>query len=96
MNYKTSTPVLSVSTAVYYTSSKLSTAILANGLVTLLAALAVMLLSSYSADPLYVKIAQAVIILSCVVSICMFVVNCVLRVLAEELTRKALYDNEES
>lgn len=96
MNSKTSIPVLSVSTAVYYTSSKLSTAVLANGLVTLLAALAVMLLSSYSADPLYVKIAQAVVILCCAAGICMFVVNCVLRVLADELTRKALYGNEES
>lgn len=96
MNSKTSIPVLSVSTAVYYTSSKVSTAILVNSLVTLLAAFAVMLLSSYSVDPLYVKIAQAVVILSCAAGICMFVVNCVLRVLAEELMRKALYDNEES
>ena len=96
MNSKTSTPVLSVSTAVYYTSSKVSTAILANGLVTALAALAVMFLSSYSADPLYVKIAQAVVILSCAIGICMFVINCILRVLAGELMRKALNDNEES
>jgi hypothetical protein len=96
MNSKTSIPVLSVSTAVYYTSSKVATAILANGLVTLLAALAVMLLSSYSVDPLYVKIAQAVVILSCAAGICMFVVNCVLRVLADELMRKARYNNEES
>ena len=96
MNSKTSVPVLSVATAVYYTSSKLSTAILANGLVTLLAALVVMLLSSYSVDPSYIKIAQAIVILSCAAGICMFVINCVLRVLANELTRKALYDNEES
>ena len=96
MNSKTSIPVLSVSTAVYYTSSKLSSAIFINGLVTLLAGLAVMLLSSYSAEPLYVKLAQVVVLLSCAVGVCMFVVNCVLRVLANELTRKALYDNEES
>jgi hypothetical protein len=96
MNSKTSIPVLSVSTAVYYTSSKVSTAVLINGLVTLLAALVVMFLSSYSADPLYVKIAQAVVILGCAAGICMFVVNCVLRVFADELMRKALYDNEEN
>ena len=96
MNSKTSIPVLSVSTAVYYTVSKVSTAMIANGLFTLLAAFAVMLLSSYSVDPSYVKIARAIMILSCVGGICMFVVNCVLRVLAEELMRKALYDNEES
>lgn len=96
MSSKTSIPVLSVSTAVYYTSSKLSTAVLANSLFTLLAALVVMLLSSYSVDPLYIKIAQAVVILSCAAGICMFVVNCVLRVLAEELMRKALYNNEEN
>lgn len=96
MNSKTSIPVLSVSTVVYYTSSKVSTAICANGLVTLLAALVVMLLSSYSVDPLYVKLAQAVVILSCTAGVCMFVINCVLRVLANELTRKALYNNEES
>lgn len=96
MNSKTSIPVLSVSTAVYYTSSKVSTAICANGLVTLLAALVVMLLSSYSVDPLYVKLAQAVVILSCTVGVCMFVINCVLRVLANELMRKSLYNNEES
>lgn len=96
MNSKTSIPVLSVSTAVYYTISKVSTAIIMNGLVTALAALAVMLLSSYSVDPLYVKIAQVVVILCCVAGICMFVVNCILRVLAGELMRKALYDNEES
>lgn len=96
MNSKTSIPVLSVSTAVYYTSSKVSTAVLVNGLVTLLAAFAVMLLSSYSVDSWCVKIARAIMILSCVGGICLFVVNCVLRVLANELTRKALYDNEES
>lgn len=96
MNSKTSIPVLSVSTAVYYTCSKVSTAMIANGLFTFLAAFVVMLLSSYSVDPLYVKIARAVMILSCAGGICMFVVNCVLRVLAEELMRKALYDNEES
>ena len=96
MNSKTSVPILSVSTAVYYTSSKLSTAILVNGLVTCLAALSAMLLSSYSADPLYVKISQAVIVLSCAAGLCMFVINCVLRVLADELMRKALYGNEES
>ena len=96
MNSKTSIPLLSVSTAVYYTISKISTAITVNGLFTLLAACAVKLISSYSADPLYVKIAQAVVIICCVAGICMFVVNCVLRVLAEELTRKSLYDNEES
>ena len=96
MNSKTSIPVLSVSTAVYYTISKVSTAILVNGLFTLLAALAVMFLSSYSVDPLYVKIAQVVVILCCVAGICMFVVNCILRVLADELMRKALYSNEES
>jgi uncharacterized membrane protein YvlD (DUF360 family) len=96
MNSKTSAPVLSVSTAVYYTVSKVSTAIFVNGLVTLLAALVVMLLSSYSVDPSYVKIAKAIVILSCVAGICMFVVNCVLRVLADELMRKALYNNEES
>ena len=96
MNSKTSIPVLSVSTAVYYTCSKVSTAIFVNGLVTLLAALVVMLLSSYSADPSYVKIAKAIVILSCAAGICMFVVNCVFRVLAAELMRKALYDSEES
>ena len=96
MNSKTSVPVLSVSTAVYYTSSKVATAICVNGLVTLLAALVVMLLSSYSVDPLYVKLAKAVVILSCAVGVCMFVINCVLRVLADELMRKALYNNEES
>ena len=96
MNSKTSIPVLSVSTAVYYTSSKVSTAIFINGLVTLLTALVVMLLSSYNADPSYVKVAQAVVILSCTVGVCMFVINCVLRVLADELMRKALYNNEES
>lgn len=96
MSSKTSIPVFSVSTAVYYTISKLSTAILANGIVTLLAVISAMLLSSYSADPLYVKISQAAIVLSCATSLCMFVINCVLRVLADELMRKALYDNEES
>lgn len=96
MNSKTSVPVLSVSTAVYYTVSKVSTAILVNGLVTLLAAFVVMLLSSYSVDPSYVKIAKAIVILSCAAGICMFVINCVLRVLSNELMRKALYDNEES
>ena len=96
MNSKTSIPLLSVSTTVYYTISKISTAIIVNGLFTLLAACAVKLISSHSADPLYVKIAQAVVIICCVAGICMFVVNCVLRVLAEELTRKSLYDNEES
>lgn len=96
MNSKTSVPVLSAATAVYYTVSKVSTAIFVNGLVTLLAALAVMLLSSYSVDPSYVKIAKAIVILSCAAGICMFVVNCVLRVLADELMRKALYNNEES
>jgi hypothetical protein len=96
MNSKTSAPVLSVSTAVYYTSSKVSTAILVNGLVTLLTALALMLLSSYNVDPSYIKMAQAIVILCCVAGICMFIVNCVLRVLADELMRKALYDNEES
>lgn len=96
MNSKTSVPVLSVSTAVYCTSSKLSTAIFINGLVTLLTALVIMLLSSYNADPSYVKVAQAVVILSCTVGVCMFVINCVLRVLADELMRKALYNNEES
>jgi hypothetical protein len=95
MNSKTSIPVLSVSTAVYYTSSKLSTAILANGLFTLLATLSVMLLSSYSIDPLCVKIARAITILSCVGGICMFVVNCVLRVLADELMRKATHNSYE-
>lgn len=96
MNSKTSIPVLSVSTAVYYTISKVSTAICVNGLVTLLAALAVKLLSSYSVDPLYVKIAQAVVILCCAAGLCMFVINCALRVLADELMRKARCDNEES
>lgn len=96
MNSKTSIPVFSVSTAVYYTSSKLSTAILTNSLVTLLAALAVMFLSAYSADPLYVKISQAVVILGCAAGLCMFIINCVLRVLADELMRKALYGKEES
>lgn len=96
MNSKTSIPVLSISTAVYYTISKVSTAIIMNGLVTALAALAVKLLSSYSVDPLCVKMAQAVVILCCAAGICMFVVNCILRVLAGELMRKALYDNEES
>jgi uncharacterized membrane protein YvlD (DUF360 family) len=96
MNSKTSIPVFYVATAVYYTSSKVSTAVLVNGLITLLAAFVVMLLSSYSADPLYVKISQAVVILSCAAGLCMFVVNCVLRILAEELMRKARYDNEES
>lgn len=96
MNSKTSIPVLSVSTAVYYTSSKVSTAMIVNGLFTLLSAWVVMFLSSYSVDPSYVKIAKAIVILSCAAGICMFVVNCVLRVLANELMRKALYDNEES
>ena len=96
MNSKTSIPVLSVSTAVYYTSNKVSTAMLVNGLFTLLAAFVVMLLSSYSVDPLCVKIARAIMILSCLAGICMCVVNCILRVLAGELMRKALYDNEES
>ena len=96
MSSKTSIPVFSVSTAVYYTISKLSTAILVNGLVTFIAGLSAMLLSAYSVDPLYVKISQAVIVLSCVAGLCMFVINCVLRVLADELMRKALYDNEES
>lgn len=96
MNSKTSVPLLSVSTAVYYTISKVSTAIFINGPITLLVALTVKLLSSYGVDPLYVKIAQAAVILSCAAGLCMFVVNCVLRVLANELTRKALYDNEES
>ena len=96
MNSKTSVPVLSVSTAVYYTINKVSTAIFVNGLVTLLAALVVMLLSSYSVNSSYVKIAKAIVILSCAAGICMFVINCVLRVLANELMRKSLYNNEES
>jgi len=96
MNSKTSIPVLSVSTAVYYTISKVSTAILVNGLFTLLSAFVVMLLSSYSVAPLCVKIARAIMILSCVGGICMFVVNCILRVLSDELMRKALYNNEEN
>lgn len=96
MNSKTSIPVFSVSTAVYYTVSKVSTAILVNGLVTLLVALAVKLLSSHSVDPLCVKIAQAIVLICCVAGVCMFVVNCVLRVFADELMRKARYNNEES
>lgn len=96
MNSKTSIPVLSVSTAVYYTINKVVTAFLVSGLVTLLAAFVVMLLSSYGVAPLCVKIARAIMIISCVGGICMFVVNCVLRVLADELMRKALYDNGES
>ena len=96
MNSKTSIPVFSVSTAVYYTSNKVSTAVLVNGLVTLLAALSVMILSAYKVDPLYVKLSQAVVVLCCAAGLCMFVVNCVLRVLAEELMRKALHDKEEN
>ena len=96
MNSKTSIPVFSVSTAVYYTSSKVSTAVLVNGLVALLAAFAIILLSAYSVDSWCVKIARAIMILSCVGGICLFVINCVLRVLAEELMRKALHDKEES
>lgn len=96
MNSKTSIPVFSVSTAVYYTSNKVSTAVLVNGLVTLLAAFAVMLFSAYKVDPLYVKLSQSVVVLCCAAGLCMFVVNCVLRVLAEELMRKALHDKEES
>lgn len=96
MNSKTSIPVLSVSTAVYYTISKVSTAILVNGLITLLAAFVVMLLSSYGVAPLCVKMSRAVVILCCAAGICMFVVNCILRVLAGALTRKALYGDEES
>ena len=96
MNSKTSIPVFSVSTAVYYTSSKVSTAVLVNGLVALLAAFAIILLSAYSVDSWCVKITRAIMILSCVGGICLFVINCVLRVLAEELMRKALHDKEES
>lgn len=96
MNYKTSIPVLSVSTAVYYTINKVFTAFLVSGTVTLLAAFVVMLLSSYGVAPLCVKIARAIMILSCLTGICTFVITCVLRVLADELMRKARCDNEES
>ena len=93
----TSIPVFSVASAVYYTSDKLSTAILINGLIAILAFIVLFVLSAYEAETVYIFTTKIVVFLSCGIGCCMFVVNCVLRVLAGELMRKAIFytPNEE-
>lgn len=90
MNSKTSVPVFSVAGAVYYTSDKVSTAMTVNGLILILTSVLLFVLSAYNCDDLYIKCTNILVVLGCVVSACLFVVNCTLRVLAGELMRKAI------